>query len=261
MLISAIFTFIFAAFVGPLVALLVAVCVRTPRYARRFTIRHLLVLTAAVAVLIALAKLMEIPARSLLYIFANAAMYVAMATPALCAIAYARASIMIAQQTEQTTRLEYRVVAAITWLLCWAGTWKLAVDIMLAEYAKLPVTDPNCYVSNAAAHGHPRLVGSAERLPGGQPINLQMRRLKYLEIALKAASPRLHRSVRHVYDRLGPPLARQCQRCVWFADATYLLLKPLEYLAESLRWLTKVHPSSLDCLYHSTETEADEALS
>jgi hypothetical protein len=257
MLISAIVTFIIAAFVGPIVAIIVAACVRAPQYARRFTIRHLLVLTAAVAVLIAIARLAGVPPETLLSVVSSVAMYVAMATPALCALAYARASIMIAQQTAQTTRLEYRVLAAITWLVCWGGSWKLAVDIMLTEYAKLPVTDPNCYVSNAAAHGHRRLVGSQERLPSGQPINAQMRRLKYLEIALKAASPRLHRLVRQVYDRFGPPLARQCQRSIWFADATYLLLKPIEYLAESLRWLTKGHPSSLDRLYHAAV--ADES--
>lgn len=64
-------------------------------------------------------------------------------------------------------------------------------------------------------------------------VNAQLRYLKCGELMIKTALPRLHRRMRLIYDTLGPPLAR-C--LVWpiFADITYLLLKPAEWMVRGV---------------------------
>ena len=79
--------------------------------------------------------------------------------------------------------------------------------------------------------------------------NPQMRRLKFLEIALLAASPRLHLRVRQSYDRCAPRLARLCRRSIWLSDLTHVALKPIEWLAEFVRWLGGIPKSHIDELY------------
>ncbi|MEZ6109626.1 MAG: hypothetical protein R3C99_01030 [Pirellulaceae bacterium] len=39
------------------------------------------------------------------------------------------------------------IAAIISLAAAWIAGWKVAVDLMLVEYSKLPTTDPNCYVS------------------------------------------------------------------------------------------------------------------
>ncbi len=248
---TAILTFLVAAVVGPVFALIVAACVRIPRYTRQFAIRHVLILTAVVAVIIAIARLIGVPLNADLWLPAmqSILMYILMAAPVLCVIAYTRATIAVAPQAEPHQGKYGWVAETAVWVVGWAGAWKLALDIMLVEYSKLPTTDPNCYVSSAAAHGHPTLVGTCRCGDGVQPMNLQTRRLKFLEIVLKAALPGIHFRLRRVYDRVGPALARQCRRSIWFADATYLMLKPIEWLSEMIRIILRIRRSSIQCLY------------
>lgn len=248
MITSGLLTFFIAAIVGPVGALLVAALVRLPKYFRRFTIRHLLIVTLAVALLIAFTRAMGMPISTVyrtFYVF----IYVLMATPVLCVLAYTRATLTVAPRDNPLARAYAWIAAGLLWGASWAVSWKMAVDIMLVEYSKLSVTDPNCYVSTAAAHGHPKLVGSSNCEDGRQPINLQVKRLKFLEIALKTSLPGLHAPARRLYDRYGPPLAVQCRRSVWFADLTFLLLKPIEYASELLRVAMWIPRRSVQQIY------------
>jgi hypothetical protein len=61
-------------------------------------------------------------------------------------------------------------------------------------------------------------------------IHWQMRRLKAAELALAIAAPRLHVSLRALYDVVGPRLATLFSNPI-AADLAYLLLKPAEWLA------------------------------
>jgi hypothetical protein len=54
-----------------------------------------------------------------------------------------------------------QLMAVVTWLGAFFAACRWAVERSLAEYAKLPVSNPGgCYVASAAARGHPWLVGS-----------------------------------------------------------------------------------------------------
>ena len=146
---------------------------------------------------------------------------------------------------------------AVGWLLAYAASWKYSLDAMLAEYAKLPTVEPKCYVSAAAAHGHAQFVGVAQfreldavcDLHSAYPVNMQMCRLKFLEFALAAALPGVHRAVRRAYNACGPRAAAACRSNVWLADASYLALKPLEVVAELLRIVARVPLRELTRLY------------
>ena len=81
------------------------------------------------------------------------------------------------------------------------------------------------------------------------PVNDQLRRLKFLEIALMMASPRLHCRLRTMYDSVGPGLARHCGRNRWFADVAYLTLIPLEIIAVFVRWVGGFQDDQISKLY------------
>ena len=57
-----------------------------------------------------------------------------------------------------------------------------------------------------------------------------MQTLKAAELLLAQRLPRLHRALRAVYDRVGPPIARRI-RSPWLADVSYLLFAPLAITA------------------------------
>jgi hypothetical protein len=122
----------------------------------------------------------------------------------------------------------------MSWLAAYLATLRISVTRAVEQYAQLPTTPPHrCYVSTAAARGHPRFVHSEQfRSCDGSTfaVNWQMRRLKTAEIALAATSPRLHSALRRWYDRVGPCLAARIAHPL-AADAAYLLLKPAEWLA------------------------------
>jgi hypothetical protein len=129
-----------------------------------------------------------------------------------------------------------QLLGVMALVAAWLGAWRISVRIMLDEYAKLPVEPPpDCYVATAAGRGHPRLVGVEARRPAdgrAWPVNDQMRYLKAAELALLAASPRMHRLLRRIYDRVGPRLAGAVVHPL-LADAAYLSLKPAEWLARA----------------------------
>lgn len=137
-----------------------------------------------------------------------------------------------------------------------ACCWRTSLNLMMEEYAKLPTTNPNCYVSSAAANGHPDFVRSrAVRCSQGNIvlINQQMRRVKFLELALMCFSPYLHRWVRKTYDRIGPTLARILCSHPLLADIAFVLLVPFEGLAELIRLALGIPNKAIARMYSQSE--------
>ena len=143
----------------------------------------------------------------------------------------------------------------VAWLATAMLNWKMATDVMMDEYLKLPPQSPNnCFVCSAAAHGHPQFVGAT--LHSGIPLNRQMQRLKLLEFALQVLTPRLHRNIRRIYNRIGPPVAKLCRLNRWTADAVYLVLKPLEYISIGLQKQLSVSNEQLSQVYRPADQRA-----
>jgi hypothetical protein len=128
-------------------------------------------------------------------------------------------------------------VAWTTWLASYAVAWKWSITNAVALYAALPTAAPGCYIATAAASGHTKFVGSAPvRTADGStfPANLQLRRLKCVELAVASICPVGHRFIRRIYDRIGPPLARLIAPHPLLADLAFAILKPLELLTFGL---------------------------
>lgn len=161
------------------------------------------------------------------------------ATPWIAMLTFARYSRQLVRFTGSRWQLRLSELLGITtWAAGFMAAWRLAYHEALDHYSHLPTSPPTCYIATAAAHGHPRFVGAQTLLSEvGTPrvVNWQLARLKAAEIALGVLSPRLHRAVRVVYDRLAPPIARRLQNR-WLADAAYLSLKPAEWAAT---WLLR----------------------
>ncbi len=139
------------------------------------------------------------------------------------------------------------------WLAAWLAGWRWAIITMLIEYAKLPTTNPNCYLSNAAAFAHPRLTGAVRR---GE-VTACMQRLKFIELAFRAALPGVHHLVRRQYDLWCPPLAERCRRHVWLATLTCIGLWPVEFVAEALRFLLRIDAKLIHNIYRPTPPLAE----
>lgn len=116
-------------------------------------------------------------------------------------------------------------VGVLTWIAGYLGTLALVARKMDEVYAQLPASPPeSCYVATAAARGHRAIVSPK-----------QLQRLKAAELVLRRRSPRRHRGMRAVYDRIGPSLARRLSHPL-LADLAYLSLKPAEGLACCILW-------------------------
>ena len=262
--------FLFALTVAPVLALTTWVLGKLAR--KRFSILYLLIVTTVVAGLCSVAIALSQKNTQFGEIMALALLSILGSAPVLGAITFLRVSyasfrlVQAADAAEQgaeaaevaliekkRTRFWRTGVAWITWLSTMYWTWKVALEIQAREYAKLPTTDPNCYVSSAAAHGHPRWVGSlatdSEDRDSATNVNLQMKRLKFLEFGLRAAAPGIHSRIRSFYNSVGPRLANLCQSNVWFADLTFLVLKPVEWAAILVRVLAGVPKDAIDSLY------------
>jgi hypothetical protein len=130
-----------------------------------------------------------------------------------------------------------QLLGVVAWAAAWLGAWRGSFLWMLHEYSRLPTSPPpDCYVSTAAARGHPRLVHGRRRVsPHGDMhvVNAQMCTLKAAELLLASLSPGAHRACRWAYDRIGPTLASALVHPL-LADAAYLALKPAEWLARAV---------------------------
>ncbi|MGB7342875.1 MAG: DUF6688 family protein [Pirellulaceae bacterium] len=252
---TAIATVIAAVFVAPVLALIVYAIFKSGQWAKRFTILHLMVLTAAVAITIAglMATQVITGWEDIAIVLIGIGFAIVTAAPTLTVVTFARASAMVAGMTSNRNNNAgslldgYGIATVVAWFVAWLISWKFTVDVMLTEYAKLPVTDPNCYVSAAAARGHRQFV--KRRPVNGGYVNQQMQRLKFIEFALAAACPRLHGVVRRIYNRFGPVLATRCASNLWCSDATYVALKPIEWIAECVRIAARVPRHEVERLY------------
>lgn len=248
------------ALVAPILAFLVWVIYTLLSRMRRFGILEVLVLTTLVAVLTAMIQYLQLGSR-VSVIFNSLSVCVLGATPILFAVSFFRSSIFVAhaeharrllpsaQHTSTATAasLVGQGLAVAAWGSAWLVAWRAAILAMYADYALLP-TQPNCYVSSAAAGGHRWLVGSQDVWIGSKRcrVNLQMRRLKFLEFALATSLPGFHKRLRYVYNKLGPWMARHCARNPWISDGTFLVLYPLAFFANVLRRLIGLPSSVLD---------------
>lgn len=128
-----------------------------------------------------------------------------------------------------------RGVGLFAWLGVYTVAWRYDILKMFELYAALPPTPPpDCYIATAAAQGHPRFVGSRQvkRSDGSWiRVNRQLQILKCAELALMGLSPHLHKPLRTIYDVVGRSLALRISNPL-VADVAYLLLKPVEILAE-----------------------------
>jgi hypothetical protein len=174
-----------------------------------------------------------------------------LAAPTLALITYCR--VFLTMLREGYFRLGWRTgIAGLGLIGAWLLSWRLAVASMLDAYSKLPVNDPNCYVSSAAAHGHRWLVRSqvvVDAIGNERRSNSQMRYCKFLELFLAATWPWLHRRIRGHYDRFGPPLARLCRTSSVMADLGYLAMSPWTAVAWLLFRLLRLPKDSLEKLY------------
>ncbi|MEZ6116994.1 MAG: DUF6688 family protein [Pirellulaceae bacterium] len=126
-----------------------------------------------------------------------------------------------------------------------------SIQLAILEYQKLPTEPPpTCYVCTAAANGHRRFVGRFADSSVSFPVNRQLQRIKCGEFAVRAISPTVHRKLRLIYDRIGPPAARLLRHPL-AADAAYLSLKPIEFAVLLVLTLLRISPLLVHRLYRT----------
>ena len=250
-------TLVAAAIVGPALAGLGYLTKSVVKHHRRFSIRHLLIVTTFVAVISAALRLApDIRDALLISLFAIDFSIVA-AAPTLTFITFFRICIALHSNPEMRFGTPTLLVTWIASGFAFIVSWRIALLMMMDEYSKLPTNNPNCYVSSAAAHGHPLLVRS-EIIVGdsGQRlrINQQMRRLKFLELMLASSFPPFHRFVRTIYNGVGPLLASIIRSHPILADVAFMSLLPLEFAAGLLRRVCKIPKEKIDRFYRSSSS-------
>lgn len=218
---------------------------------RRFSILHLMVLTAVVAGVVVIFQRLGWQR-----ILLGGGLIFLVAAPTLNFISYLRVAASTLKHFRKSIyeRKLLHVPFGLGWIVAYVINWKLSIDLMLVEYRGLPITDPNCFVSSAAANGHSWLVNAHSNESGETDqkpslVNLQMQRLKFLEFTLKAVFPRVHAPIRKAYNQFGPILASCCKQNKLTADMTFLMLKPIEWTAIALRVLFGVSRMQIRQIY------------
>ena len=256
---------IMAIIVAPILALLfylIGLAIKKKLIRKRFSIAYLIGSTTVLAVILAVLSASGIHAMQIagsiggtfgfisLFIVGSAS---TLGFVTFCRATVASAAIYRSQRNTSTEKRSWLIAGFILWLVGYLLSWKFAIDLMMVEYAKLPTSQPNCFVSSAAANGHQSLVGpfavNSSRANESTNINRQMQRLKFFEFAFAAGLPHTHRIARAIYNRLGPWLADICRSNVWFSDATFLALKPIEWVAIVLRHLAGVSKERVAKIY------------
>jgi len=137
-------------------------------------------------------------------------------------------------KNHETSFTIFRGLGLTAWIAGYAIAWRYDILKMFEIYTRLPPQPPSdCYIATAATEGHPRFVGShtVQRADGkSMRVNGQLQTLKCAELALLAVNPRLHKTLRRIYDVVGKSLARRMKK-PFVADIAYLLLKPAEWCA------------------------------
>ena len=241
-----------AAIVGPCLAVLVWSCSETIKRVKRFTILHLMIATFIVAIFLAVCAATDWQPMGFVVV---PLMGIFFAAPTLNFVTYMRMAFLSAKHEtihrQPIAKISAAIFAVVMWLGGFVLAWRQAVDRVLLEYQNLPTTSPNCFIASAAAYGDPRLVGAEPIDANGHEVmlNQQMQRLKFLELALQSALPRCHAALRRIYNRLGPKLARCCQRSRGTANISYLMLKPAEWTAEIVRSVAGVSAEQIRRIY------------
>ena len=125
--------------------------------------------------------------------------------------------------------------------------WTETAGWSLSEKVALPNVQTNeHYLCTVAAGGHRRLVKPLR--PGVRRghcvvVNRQLCVANAFEQLLEERTPRFHRLVRGLYDRLGYPIARHI-RSPYVADAIYIVMKPAEWMFLTVLYLFDRKPEN-----------------
>lgn len=235
---------------------------------KRFGIRYLMILTLLIAVMVRFINLYWLFETAQIYsIICLVTLFIAGTTLnwiTYCRVAFAIFNDGQKQENPIPKNIWKLLSTAIVWFAAYGFMIRSAIERTLLEYENLPTQSPDCYVCSAAAHGHPWWVGTKRVVtPGGVVrLNRQMQRLKMLELSLTVMCPRIHRLTRFVYDFIGPILAKMCAANRWIADAAFIMLKPVEWLASLLAFSLGIRQSSVCSIYQKIEQEnMDEKIS
>ncbi len=186
---------------------------------------------------------------------------VPLSAPTLTCLTYMRVAVAIGSQAISIPS-PVRLVLSIGGLIgAWLVSWRLALNVVMAEYQRLPTTNPNCYISSAAAYGHRHLVRSEVVFTAACEsiyVNRQMRLLKFFELTLLCFMPRLQRTLRRIYDRIGPIIAQLCHRSKVVADIAFITLLPLQLVAELLRRFFHISNVDIERFWRSHDSLVDE---
>ena len=213
---------------------------------KRFTIKHVMMLTTFVAVLLAILAAFDL-GLSFLQSSGHLLFIACLADPVLAVITYGMVSRLIWNESHSSPA-KTRYLACIAWLATWTVMWRSSIVLMLEEYAKLP-TNPACYVCGVAAQGH-RWITRAKRTSDGRHwVSPQLRQIKFLELSLMAAFPRLHAILRSGYDVAGPPIAKTLSGSQSIATLGHLALMPLQLVGVLLARALRIPQDSIDRIY------------
>ncbi len=111
--------------------------------------------------------------------------------------------------------------------------WIASVIWSKRIYASLPDKSPDCFIVTAASRGHASVVGpliEVRRAGRIRSANRQLLIFWQFEALWSSRAPRTHAAFRRIYNRLGPAIARRITSS-WQADAIYVALKPMEWMA------------------------------
>ena len=109
-----------------------------------------------------------------------------------------------------------------------------------------PVEYEGHYLCTVAVNGHERVVkplrlGVRHGVVIG--VNRQLCAANAFEQLIEDKAPRLHRLVRHIYDKYGYPVSKHITTRLR-ADIVYILMKPLEWLFVAVLYLFDRDPES-----------------
>ena len=241
-----------AGIVGPCLALLIWGSSVIVKKIKRFTIFHLMIATAAVAILTALGVAVGPDAYEAALIPIVGIFF---AAPTLNVLTYVRMAVLASRHEsigrESVAKISAASAGVLIWLAGFIFAWRQAIENVLIEYQNLPVNNPNCFVASAAAYGNPGLVKSevVKGSDGDVKLNEQMQGLKFLELVLQSSLPKTHFATRKVYNWIGPKLASLGKASPLMANAFYLLLKPLELAAVIARRIAGISADRVRQIY------------
>ena len=116
------------------------------------------------------------------------------------------------------------------------------------------------YLCTVAANGHKGVVKPVRKgLRGGEPIicNRQLLVANAFEDLIQQKAPRLHRIIRHNYDKVGDFVQRYYGvfRHKWVADVVYIIMKPLEWLFLAVLYVADTNPENRIAMQYIDKAE------